>query len=281
MRSGMDTILSVHELHYRYPGPGSGLSDVSCGIPAGRRTVFLGANGAGKSTLLHALSGVLRPQRGEVRYQGQPLDYSREGMKALRSRIGLVMQQPDVQLFCPQVFQDVAYGPTNLGLSPREVRERVEDALEAVGVAGCSQNPVHCLSYGEKQRVAIAGVLAMQPAVMLLDEPTAELDSAGIDALLVELEKLRRNGATLVMATHDIDLAWRWGDHFLVMEEGRVKWEGEHGQLARDTSLFEHLNLRMPTVGPIYLSLVRQGMISSRHVLPRDAGELVELLETK
>lgn len=275
----MIDILCTRNLHYVYPGSGSGLMGVSCRIPTGKRTVILGANGAGKSTLLLALSGVIRPQQGEVRLEGKPVDYSRAGLTRLRSKVGLVMQQPDVQLSCPQVYQDVAYGPTNLGLGEEEVRKRVEKSLAAVGAIGYQYQPVHCLSYGEKQRVALAGVLAMCPDLILLDEPTAELDSEGVNQLLVELERLRQNGTTIVMATHDLDLAWRWGDHFLVLEGGRVRWEGEHEELAREPRLFAQLGLKMPTVGLIFLALVGRGLFSQQEAIPRDVGELIRLLK--
>lgn len=274
-----ENILSTYNLHYFYPGQMTGLNGVTCGIPKRKRTVILGPNGAGKSTLLLALSGVLRPQQGHVLIEGQPADYSHPGLTRLRSRVGLVMQHPDVQLFCPSVYQDVAYGPTNLGLTRDEVSLRVQWALKVVGASGLADKPVHCLSHGEKQRVAIAGVLAMHPAVILLDEPTAGLDVSGVATLLEELERLRENDTTLVMTTHDMDLAWRWGDHFIAMEKGKVVWEGGYEELARELHLFTKVGLRLPMVGLAYITLVRRGIIPAGDNIPRDLSQLIQLIE--
>ncbi|NPV27509.1 MAG: energy-coupling factor ABC transporter ATP-binding protein [Firmicutes bacterium] len=273
------SVLSIHNLHYLYPRQTTGLYGITCTIPKGERTVVLGPNGAGKSTLLLALSGIYRPQQGYILVEGQPIDYSRQGLTRLRSQVGLVMQQPDVQLFCPVVYQDVAYGPTNLGLRADEVRERVEWALQVVGASSHIHRPIHCLSHGEKQRVAIAGVLAMRPRVILLDEPTAGLDRAGVADLLEELERLRENGTTLVMTTHDLDLAWCWADHFIVLDKGKKTWEGDYAELASRLELFEELGLGIPTVGLIYQALLQQGLLTRLKYLPRDLPELIRFLK--
>ncbi len=272
-------VFEVKNLNFRYPGQDKGLVNVNCGIPEGKKTVILGPNGAGKSTLLWILTGVLRPQHGLVLFQGKPLDYSRSGLMRLRSKVGLVMQNPDTQVFCPTVYQDVAYGPTNAGLTEADVRRRVESALESVGAGHLIHRPVPFLSFGEKQKVALAGVLAMCPSVVLLDEPASGLDPAGIDSLFSELNRLFVQGTTLVMTTHDIDLAWSWADYFIIMYGGTAVWEGAYSELSREPHVLARFGLKLPTVSVVYQDLLERGMLPRSLPVPRNIETLIKLIE--
>jgi len=169
----VETLLELQGVSYRYPDGSVGLDSCSLSIQHGSRTALLGANGAGKTTLFLHLNGILRPQSGTVFYCGAPLDYSRQGLRSLRSLVGVVFQNPDSQLFSASVREDVSFGPLNLGLDKETVKIRVEEALHAVGMTACADKPVHNLSYVQKKRVCIAGVLAMRPEVLILDEPMA------------------------------------------------------------------------------------------------------------
>jgi len=221
-----DAFLILQNVSYRYPDGTSALDNCSMKVRRGSRTAVLGANGAGKTTLFLHLNGILRPSSGQVLYGGIPLDYSRAGMRKLRSLVGLVFQNPDNQLFSASVREDVSFGPMNLGLEEREVRKRVEESLLSVGMTESADRPVHNLSYGQKKRVCIAGVLAMRPEILVLDEPMAGLDAAVQGELMTVLDRLHAAGMTIIIATHDLDFAYEWGDDCIVLEAGRLLAEG-------------------------------------------------------
>ncbi|CVK34462.1 energy-coupling factor ABC transporter ATP-binding protein [Methanoculleus bourgensis] len=198
----MTPLLETDNVTYTYPnGPAPALSGVSVTITAGSKTALVGANGAGKSTLLLMLNGILRPDSGEVRFSGRPLAYDNRSLRDLRRRVGFVFQNPDVQIIAPTVEADVAFGPVNLGLSPDAVRRAVRDALGYVGLRGYEKRPPHHLSGGEKKRVAIAGILAMEPAVLVFDEPTSSLDPASSEEVMELLDELASGGRTVLVST--------------------------------------------------------------------------------
>ena len=214
-------LLELDDVSFRYPDGNVGLDHCSLTIQCGTRNALIGANGAGKTTLFQHANGLFRPQGGSVRYSGNAIEYNRAGLRHLRSEIGLVFQNPDQQLFSANVREDVSFGPLNLGLSVETVRQRVDAALEAVGMTRYADRPVHNLSFGQKKRVCIAGVLAMQPRMLILDEPMAGLDHAMRAELLAVLDGLLTAGITLLLATHDIDFAYHWANTIHLIAAGR------------------------------------------------------------
>jgi cobalt/nickel transport system ATP-binding protein len=188
-------------------------------------------------------------------------EVNRASRRWVKGQVGLVFQDPDDQLFAPTVWDDVAFGPANMGLSPEEIRRRVRAALEAVGAAELASRAPHRLSWGQKKRVAIAGVLAMDPGVLVLDEPTAFLDPAGREGLLRVLENLHREGRTLVMATHDVDLAAEWADEVVILAGGKVAAAGAPRLLTQE-ELVERCGLIAPTVTRLFARLRQEGMES-------------------
>jgi len=217
---GPAPLLKIRELSYRYPDGTPALEDVSFSLSPGERLAILGPNGAGKSTLLLQLNGLLEGT-GQVEVGGTLL--SRSTVRTIRQQVGLVFQNPDDQLFCPTVFEDVAFGPRNLGLEEPEVELRVEEALRAVGLEGFGpRNPAH-LSIGEKKRAAIATVCSMRPLVFVLDEPTSSLDARGRRGLLALLHRL---GEAQIIVTHDLELVRSQCSRALVMGGGRIVAEG-------------------------------------------------------
>lgn len=224
-----NTLLELQAVGFHYPDGSVGLDDCSIAIQRGTRLALLGANGAGKTTLFLHLNGILRPQAGTLFFAGAPIDYSRQGLHALRSRVGMVFQNPDSQLFSASVSEDVSFGPLNLGLDNATAKGRVAEALEAVGMTQYADKPVHNLSYGQKKRVCIAGVLAMRPEVLILDEPMAGLDAAMQNDLTQILDQLHAAGMTIIIATHDIDFAYQWADSITAMVNGKcaASWEVE------------------------------------------------------
>ncbi|MDR3590126.1 MAG: ATP-binding cassette domain-containing protein [Negativicutes bacterium] len=262
---------------YRYDKPA--LSGASLSVPAGSRVALVGPNGAGKSTLFLHINAILRPQAGALFYQGQPYRYSRDFVSALRQKVGLVFQDPDTQLFASNVLDDVLFGPMNMGLSIAEARRRAEAALSAVGLLEQSREPVHFLSQGQKKRAAIAGILAMEPQVLVMDEPTAALDYPGLLSLQEILDMLHRQGKTLLVATHDIDWAWSWADLVYVLAEGSVVAGGPPQEiLSRDDHA--SLGFARPVIGQLYACMHQQGLVPSGGA-PRSVEELADLLRQK
>lgn len=217
------------------------LDGVDVSIGEGRRIALLGANGSGKTTLLRCLSGALTPLAGRVVVDGEVLRRNRDGLRQHRRRVQLVLQDPDDQLFSADVTQDISFGPLNLGLDESAARERVEEAMELLAITHLAERPTHQLSYGERKRVAIAGAVAMRPRVLLLDEPTAGLDPAGVAELMATLDGL---DTTVVLATHDVDLTLSWADEVVVVAGGEVR-QGDVTLMA-DEELLGRARLRMP-----------------------------------
>jgi cobalt/nickel transport system ATP-binding protein len=252
------------------------LAGASLTVPAGRRLALLGANGSGKTTLLRCLSGALTPARGRVTLDGSELRHTRAGLRAHRQEVQLVLQDPDDQLFSASVAQDVSFGPVNLGLPEVEVRARVAEALELLAVGHLAGRPTHQLSYGERKRVAIAGAVAMRPCVLLLDEPTAGLDPTAVGEALAALTRLQQADSTIVMSTHDVDLALRWADEVAVVVDGGVV-QGEPDVVLGDDALLARARLDRPWALSVGARLQALGLLPDG-ALPRDADALIAAL---
>ena len=273
-----NAILSLKDVSYNYPDGTSALNKCSLTIGRGMRTAVLGANGAVKTTMFLHLNGILRSSAGDIQWEGTPLDYSRDGMRKLRSRVGLVFQNPDSQLFSASVREDVSFGPMNLGLPKNVVRERVEEALLSVGMTESADKPVHNLSYGQKKRVCIAGVLAMEPEVLVLDEPMAGLDAAMQEELIVVLERLHTAGMTIIIATHDLDFAYGWADEAVVLQRGRLLAQGNVAEVLLRPEVRTELG-SSPIVAEITNSLALTGMtVRVNGYLPRSRSELLKAI---
>lgn len=239
-------LLAARGLEYVYPGGVVALRGLDLNIERGQKLAILGPNGSGKTTLLLHLNGTCKPTRGEIRLDGQPACYDHRALNHWRRRVGLVLQEPDDQLFAATVGQDVSFGPLNLGLSEAETRERVSEALAMLRVSHLANRATHALSFGQKKRVAIAGVLAMRPEILVLDEPTAGLDSHGVTHLLSALQQLHEAGTTLVFSTHDVELAYAWADEVALFHEGTVLCQGETAAVLGDREALHRARLRPP-----------------------------------
>jgi cobalt/nickel transport system ATP-binding protein len=259
----------------RYPDGTSGVTDCSLTIERGSRTVVMGVNGAGKTTFLQLLNGILRPCCGMIRFNGQPVDYSRAGLYRLRAQVGLLFQNPDSQLLSASVEEDVSFGPINLGYDTAVVRSSVAAALQTVGMTDCADRPVQALSYGQKKRIGIAGLLAMQPEVLVLDEPMAGLDQPMQTGLELLLDTLQRQGMTIVIATHDSDFAYRWSDRMLLFAEGRCRRQLQTDHLAGSLPLLNELGLGAPSVLSLYHALLEQQLIPQPATPPRTVADLI------
>jgi cobalt/nickel transport system ATP-binding protein len=238
----MNAVLEWDNLYFTFPGAAApALRGATLRLERGRRVVLLGRNGAGKSTLLLHANGILRPSAGAVRVGGAPLEYSRRGLLATRRQVGLVFQSPDDQLFSASVAQDISFGPLNLGLSIDETRQRVATAAELCAVTDLLDRPTHALSGGQKTRVALAGVLAMEPRVILADEATAGLDPWMRRQVFAIFNRLVGQGTTVLLATHDLDVARHWADLVAVMDAGQVVVAAPPAHVFADPALCELL----------------------------------------
>ncbi|MGW6539903.1 energy-coupling factor ABC transporter ATP-binding protein [Streptomyces sp. NPDC055051] len=254
------------------------LSDVAFAVTEGRAVALLGRNGGGKTTLLRLLSGGLRCGEGALLLDGTEVAYDRRGLTRLRTSVQLVVQDPDDQLFAASVAQDVSFGPMNLGLPEEEVRLRVAEALAALDITALADRPTHLLSYGQRKRAAIAGAVAMRPRVLIMDEPTAGLDPHGQERLLETLERLRAAGTTVVMATHDVDLALRWADEAAVLSPAGLR-TGPAAELLADEALLDAARLRRPWAVPVERLLRERGLLPVGVPGPRTAEDLDALLD--
>ncbi|MFI6033597.1 energy-coupling factor ABC transporter ATP-binding protein [Streptomyces sp. NPDC051315] len=272
----MSELVALRGASFAYEDGPTVLDDLDFGIREGRALALLGRNGTGKTTLMRLLSGGLRPRTGELTVEGRPVAYDREGLTRLRTTVQLVVQDPDDQLFAASVAQDVSFGPLNLGLPDAEVRARVAEALAALNITALADRPTHLLSYGQRKRTAIAGAVAMRPRVLILDEPTAGLDPDGQERLLATLGALRASGTTVVMATHDVDLALRWADDAALLTPSGVHTGPAVTTLAR-TDLLRQAGLRLPW-GIAAAQLLRaQGLLTESGEGPRSPEELAAL----
>ena len=278
-RSADDILLELAQVCFRYPDGSRGLNDCSIAIRRGSRNALIGANGSGKTTLFQQCNGLLRPQSGVVYYAGEAVDYRRSGLRQLRSKVGMVFQNPDRQLFSANVLEDVSFGPLNLGLDIATARQRVSAALQAVGMTAFADKPVHNLSFGQKKRVCIAGVLAMEPELLILDEPMAGLDHAMQEDLLAVLENLQARGITLLLATHDIDFAYAWADQIHLMVAGRCSASLPAANLATAGDTLSGAGLPLPGVIELQCRLTKLGVLPS-DAGPRKISDLLALLGT-
>lgn len=265
-------LLSLDGAGFRYEDGPWVLREVDFAIEPGRSLAVLGRNGSGKTTLLRLLSGGLRCASGRLLLEGAPVSYDRRGLTRLRTAVQLVVQDPDDQLFAASVGQDVSFGPLNLGIPEDEVRRRVDDSLDALGIAGLRDRPTHLLSYGQRKRAAIAGAVAMRPRLLVLDEPTAGLDPHGQEQLLTVLAGLQRSGTTVVMATHDVDLAVRWAGDAAVLTPAGLRTGGT-AELLADRELLRSAGLRTPWGSAVAAALRAHGLLAEDEPGPRTAEE--------
>ncbi|MBD2385627.1 energy-coupling factor ABC transporter ATP-binding protein [Cylindrospermum sp. FACHB-282] len=242
-------LLEFEQVHYTYSGSQqSALNNLILKIPAHKKCALIGQNGCGKTTLFLLANGLYKPQKGRIYWQNQALQYDRKSLVQLRQNVGLVFQDPEQQLVAATVEEDISYGLCNLGLPVAEIQQRVEQALREFGLNELAQRPVHHLSLGQKKRVSIADVMVLKPKLLLLDEPTAYLDRLHTRNLMETLKKIHADGTTILMATHDLDLVYRWADWIFVMDKGKLVLEGTPQDVFTQRDILEELQLGVPLI---------------------------------
>ncbi len=241
-------VIETKDITYEYPDGTKALETVNFIAEEGKIVALLGPNGAGKSTLFLHFNGILRPSSGTVVIDGENVNYNKKELMKIRQKVGIVFQNPDDQLFAPTVVEDVAFGPMNMGLPKDEVESRVKEALSRVGMEGFEKKPPHHLSGGQKKRVAIAGILAMKPKIMVLDEPTSGLDPKGASQILRLLYQLNTEGMTIVISTHDVDLVPIYASNVYIISEGKIIKQGTASEVFEDVKTIRGANLRLPRI---------------------------------
>jgi len=267
-------LFKIENLTHEYSDGTIALDDVTLTFDRAERIALLGANGSGKTTLLNHLNGILKPTYGNILFDDKPLKYDAKSLLDLRKRVGFVFQDPNDQLFASTVKQDVAFGPLNLGLPQEQVKTIVADVLQTVGMADFADKPPHFLSSGQKKRVALAGVLAMQPEVIIMDEPTSSLDPiATSDILHLLLQLNKEKGITLVLATHDVDIVPLFANKLYILNKGKIVSEGTPKASFSNADLIRKVNLRSPRIAHLFEVLKKENNLSIADELPLTISE--------
>lgn len=252
-------LIETRDLSYVYPGNVTALHHINFIAPRNARIAVIGSNGAGKSTLFKHFNGIFKPSSGSVLIRGEPI--TKENTREVRKFVGLVFQNPDDQIFSPTVEQDIAFGPTNLMLDEETIQHRVEEALRVVGIEHLAKRVPHHLSGGEKKRVAIAGVIAMEPEVLVLDEPTAGLDPQGVADLSRFINSLSaKYGMTVIFSTHDVSLVPEIADYIYVMNKGEIVAEGIVNEIFVRADMLKSVRLDVPVLPRLLQSLRDHGI---------------------
>jgi len=251
--------LSTKNLTYTYPDGTQALRNVDLEIRKGEKIAIIGPNGAGKSTLFSHFNGLTQPSSGEILIDNNVIKYDKNSLLEVRQKVGIVFQDPNDQLFAPTVKEDVAFGPMNLGLEYDEVEKRVEEALKMVGMEEYRDKTPHHLSGGQQKRVAIAGIVAMRPEIMILDEPTAGLDPEGVAKVLKILNKLNSEGMTIVISSHDIEMVNEFTNKIFVLYDGEIIASGDNHEIFSDKELLKKAHLKAPITTEILYGLKNYG----------------------
>lgn len=272
-----EPIVSVQDVKFSYPAGVNAVKGVSFEIKQGQRVALLGPNGSGKSTLILLIAGLLMPSNGEIKVFGQST--TSKDFNKLRSRIGLVFQDPDDQLFTPSVIEDIEYGPRNLRLPEEDIKQRSEHVLDQMGIQHLKKRPPHRLSFGEKKKVSLATALVLKPELLILDEPTANLDLVSRRGLIDTLNELNRAGTTVIVSTHDVEALPELADRIIVISQGSLLGEGEMHKVLQDTHLLEASGLEPPTMVKLFTEMKALGLISQVPITTDEGKqELIKLL---
>jgi cobalt/nickel transport system ATP-binding protein len=248
----VDYIAQLKQIAYSYPDGTKAIDAISLDILRGGRIAFLGNNGAGKSTLFLLLNGILKPASGEYLFDGKLVDYKRKSLFELRKSVGVVFQEPDNQLFAPTVYEELSFGPMNLGMPEDEVRARIEQVMQVLDIEKHKNKPPHLISYGQKKQVAIGSLLTMKPAMLVLDEPTSGLDGEHTEQMVQVLDKLHQAGTTILLSTHDVNFAFEWADTIVLMNNGKIETVGTAAEVFLNEAALEKCGLKLPAILQVY-----------------------------
>lgn len=274
-----DIILQAKEISFAYEDGTIALDGISLTIPRGKKIALMGANGSGKSTFFLCLNGIHRPQKGQIYFNGKPIDYSRKGLLDLRSKVGIVFQDPDNQLFSASVYQEISFGPLNLGIAEEMVKNAVENVIQTLEITPFRDRPTHALSGGQKKSVSIADILVMNPEIILFDEPAASLDPKHTKLVTQMIDQLVEHGITIIISTHDPDYALRFADIVILFHNGKVLLEGSPEQVFQNQTALNTTNLEQPIILQLFHKLCQHGILDSTLAIPHDKKALEDYIE--
>lgn len=278
--TAQDIIIEAKDIHFSYEEGGEhSLNGVSLKIRKGSKVAFMGANGCGKSTFFLCCNGIYKPDSGSILYKGKPVDYSKKGLLDLRSKVGIVFQDPDNQLFSASVYQEISFGALNMGMAVDEARAEVESVIEYLEITPFRDRPAHALSGGQKKQVSIADILVMHPEVMILDEPAAALDAKHTKKVNQIVDKLAGEGITILMSTHDIDYALSWADEIVLMHEGKVLLQADPVTVCTDKETLGLTNQEEPAVLRLFERLCSKSILQKGLKPPVCMEELEHYIE--
>lgn len=248
-------MFKVNNLTYKYEKENKAINNISLDFSKGNMIGIIGANGSGKSTLFMNLVGILKPSEGSIFYNNKELSYKKKDLYNLRKEVGIVFQDPDKQIFYSRVYDDVAFSLRNIGVPEDRIKEKVKNALKLVNALDLIDKPVHFLSYGQKKRVAIASVIAMENKVVLLDEPTAGLDPKSTKAIIDILKNLCANGIKVAISSHDMDLIYEICDYIYVLNKGSIVIEGNCMEVFKEAETIEKIGLNIPWLVKVHKNM--------------------------
>ena len=276
----IDSIVSAKEVKFTYPGGIRAINGVSLEIQRGERVAILGPNGSGKSTLILLIAGLLTPEKGEITVFNEKT--TSRNFQKLRQKMGIVFQDPDDQLFTQSVIEDIEYGPKNLRLPESDIKNRSDHVLEKMRIRHLRDRPPHRLSFGEKKKVSLATALVMEPELLILDEPTANLDLMSRRDLIRTLNELNAAGTTVVISTHDVEALSELADRIVVISRGVLVGEGETSKVLQDLPLLESAGLEPPAIVKLFIELRSMGIVREVPTTIKDGQkQLAELTKRK
>lgn len=270
-------ILKVQDLHFRYNDEKETLRGINLDIYEGEKIAVLGSNGAGKSTFFLNINGVLKSSSGQICYRGKQID--KKSLNELRKNVGIVFQDADNQIIASTVEAEVSFGPMNLKLPRDEVIARVDKALAYMNISSFKKRAPHYLSGGEKKRVSIADIIAMESEVIIFDEPTAALDPYNAAMLEEVLAKMSAEGRTMLISTHDVDFAYRWADRAVVFSNGQIIADDTPLNIFKQEDILEQASLKHPTMFDVFRIMEENNIIPSDGSYPRNICEFREMIK--
>lgn len=275
-----DIILKAEDLYFSYDDDNShSLNGLSLEIKRGQKIAVMGANGSGKSTFFLCCTGIHKPQKGKLYLDGQEVKYNKKGLLDLRSKVGIVFQDPDNQLFSASVYQEISFGILNLGVSEEQAKKEVEEVIDYLEITPFRSKPTHALSGGQKKQVSIADILVMHPEIIILDEPAAALDPRHTTMVNHIVEQMTASGITVLMATHDVNYAYEWADEVILFHEGKVLMNGSPEQVLGNRAALRQTNLEPPAVLELFESLCKKGILKSSLPFPKNLKALEGYIE--
>lgn len=273
----MNTILKCENLYFSYDeNDDYALKNINLSIKKGQKIALMGANGSGKSTFFLCCAGILKPCKGNLFFHNEKIKYDKKSLLNLRSKIGIVFQEPDNQLFCASVYEEISFGVLNLGFSEDETRLKVDNIIKTLNIESFCEKPTHALSGGQKKQVAIADILVMSPEIIIFDEPASALDPKHIKIVREIIDKLTKQGLTVIMSTHDVDYAYEWADEIILFSDGEVIMQAKPIDIFTNNDVLNKTNLEKPSVIKLY-----EGISNDNTSYPKNLKELETYIKAR